>query len=207
MLTWTLPAVPPRAGVTAANYPNDSIALPTPQSTRAGTYWIAVQQLGATFMSPSWSWSLSAAPQSGSPAMFQNPGNGFAVGCTEWTPVTDCFGVADRSMAFALSGAATSTRPKFIKLSRNLRKGFARMTVSTKGPGTLSVSGRGLVSRTFPVGGGKVTFRVDPRKKVKRRLARRHYFQTRATIAYGSGTAAPASKSVALILLKGRRAD
>jgi hypothetical protein len=69
----------------------------------AGHYWVSVQ---ANQTSGEWAWD-SRTVQSGSPAAWQNPGNGFATGCTTWTPYESCTGASGRpDLMFALYGSS-----------------------------------------------------------------------------------------------------
>jgi hypothetical protein len=48
----------------------------------------------------------SRTQQHGSPAVWQNPGNGFGTGCTRWTPHQTCTGASGRpDLMFALHGS------------------------------------------------------------------------------------------------------
>ena len=52
-------------------------------------YWLSVQ-INMDFQPDgTWSWSLRDVV-AGAPAVWQNPGDGFMTGCTDWTPIAAC---------------------------------------------------------------------------------------------------------------------
>jgi hypothetical protein len=74
-------------------------------SLAAGHYWVSVQ---ANMSSGEWYWA-SRTQQSGSPAMWKNPGNGFGSGCTNWTRYQSCTGASGRpDFMFSLYGTSKS---------------------------------------------------------------------------------------------------
>ncbi|HMA35423.1 MAG TPA: S-layer homology domain-containing protein [Chloroflexia bacterium] len=74
----------------------------------AGTYWLAVQ---ATLGSGQWGWT-DRTLTSNNPAAWQNPGNGFATGCTTWGVRATCFGIGgEPDQVFRLLGTATILPP------------------------------------------------------------------------------------------------
>lgn len=65
----------------------------------AGTYWISVQ---AQQVNPLDGWGWATAPQTGSPAVWQNPLDGYGTGCTSWANMQGCYGTANPDFAFEL---------------------------------------------------------------------------------------------------------
>jgi hypothetical protein len=73
----------------------------------AGHYWVSVQA-NMSSSAGEWYWA-SRTKQSGSPAVWQNPGNGWGTGCTTWTPYETCTGASGRpDWMFALGGTSKS---------------------------------------------------------------------------------------------------
>ncbi len=66
-----------------------TITLPTACTLCPGTYWVAIQtnQSFGAFGQHFWS---NRTTQTGSEGTWRNPGNGFATGCTSFTPQTIC---------------------------------------------------------------------------------------------------------------------
>ncbi|MFZ2236088.1 MAG: hypothetical protein WAV67_06895, partial [Dokdonella sp.] len=79
----------PGTGATAAGG-TITVTLPTQCNLTAGTHWFSAQSNldfaagGQTF------WSNYPAPAVGADAVFRNPGDGFATGCTTFTSVVTC---------------------------------------------------------------------------------------------------------------------
>jgi len=69
---------------------------------KAGTYWVSVQANLAYKAGGEWGWEDNSV-QTGSEAHWQNPGNGFATGCTSWTDIETCLGYGPDLM-FDLKG-------------------------------------------------------------------------------------------------------
>lgn len=74
--------------------PSDSagsfqISLPTSCVVGPGRYWVAIQTNQAFGTNGQHFWS-NRTTQSNSPAVWRNPGDGFASGCTDWSPMTSC---------------------------------------------------------------------------------------------------------------------
>jgi hypothetical protein len=84
------------AGSFAINL-DDAIAL------KAGTYWVSVQaQMDFSGGAGEWGWEVNSV-QNGNPSAWQNPGDGFATGCTSWGTTESCLGEGPDLM-FALKG-------------------------------------------------------------------------------------------------------
>jgi hypothetical protein len=67
---------------------------------KEGTYWLSVQANLDFGAGGEWGWEGNSV-QTGNPYAFQNPGNGFATGCTTWG--SECLGYGPDFM-FALKG-------------------------------------------------------------------------------------------------------
>lgn len=75
---------------------------------RAGRYWVSVQATMAYAAGGEWAWETRSVVQGGSPAAWQNPGDGFSTGCTTYTNMASCI-VAGQGpdFMFALYGQTT----------------------------------------------------------------------------------------------------
>ncbi len=69
-----------------------AIKLKKPVSLDKGTYWISVQANMDGTVGGEWGWEASATDQAGKPAVWQNPGDAFATGCTKWSNMQTCLG-------------------------------------------------------------------------------------------------------------------
>lgn len=79
-----------------------TIMLPTKLKLKAGHYWVSVQANQNFATTGQWAWE-GRSTISNDQAEFQQPGNGYATGCTTWTANGTCFGVSDDLM-FDLKG-------------------------------------------------------------------------------------------------------
>jgi hypothetical protein len=69
------------------------IVLPPPGiRLKAGTYWLSVQA-NMDYKSGYWAWNSGTVTQgqSGNPAVWENPANGFHTGCRKFTVETQCW--------------------------------------------------------------------------------------------------------------------
>jgi len=57
----------------------------------SGTYWVSVQATMAFSAGGEWAWETRTV-QSGNAAVWQNPGDGFASGCTSYANMQNCIG-------------------------------------------------------------------------------------------------------------------
>jgi hypothetical protein len=66
------------------------VNLGTGKTLAKGTYWVSVQaNMDFGSNGNEWAWETRTV-QSGAPAMWKNPGDGFGTGCTTYTVVTTC---------------------------------------------------------------------------------------------------------------------
>jgi hypothetical protein len=83
---------------------NLAIALSTPVKLKAGHYWLSVQgktkEVGTV-----WMWNASKGFY-GSRAVIQNPGDGYELGCRDWTPIKDCVSAMPGDQMFELLGVS-----------------------------------------------------------------------------------------------------
>ena len=79
-----------------------SISLPAPCDLAQGTYWLSV--VPNMTWPPQFYWSLDANATIGAPGQWRNPGDGYASGCTAWSPTTAC-GFAETNYLFQVIGA------------------------------------------------------------------------------------------------------
>jgi hypothetical protein len=97
--------------VTATNGPNYAIPIAGAPTLTPGTYWLSVQQTGATYFSADWLWE-DRSTVSGNPAAFRNPGDGYGSGCTDWGVKATCLGAGtEPEQLFKLSGTSASYPP------------------------------------------------------------------------------------------------
>ena len=84
-----------------------SIALPSGCSLTAGTYWVGISVDFNFVTQGQFFWSTQSSG-SGSSAAWRNPGDGFALGCTNWDTFPNCTvaGGIEDALSFQLLGAA-----------------------------------------------------------------------------------------------------
>jgi hypothetical protein len=68
----------------------------------SGTYWVSVYA-DMDFFHGEWGW-VDRTVQSGHPAAFQQPGDGFSAGCPSWGNLVTCTGASAPDMVFDLRG-------------------------------------------------------------------------------------------------------
>jgi hypothetical protein len=85
------------------------VSLGSPIVLGAGTWWISVQSNQVSSTAGQWFWH-NRAVTSNAGAAWQNPGGGFAVGCTSWGRRGVCVpsGSADPDQVFRLSGTLST---------------------------------------------------------------------------------------------------
>lgn len=82
-----------------------AIVLPTPCLLPGGRYWVGIQTHQDLAVYGQHFWSVRGV-QSGAEGVWRNPGNGFATGCTDFRPQTQCGvgGGASPDMLFQIRG-------------------------------------------------------------------------------------------------------
>jgi hypothetical protein len=70
---------------------------------KAGKYWLSVVANMPFFMGGEWGWENQSTSE-GSSAVWRNPGDGFATGCTNWTRETVCIPNGQGDHMFTLRG-------------------------------------------------------------------------------------------------------
>jgi hypothetical protein len=96
------PAVVP----TTDNFGSFGIKLPSAVKLKKGKYWVSVQANMDFAIGGQWGWNGSTV-QNGAMAAWQNPGDGFATGCTTWTAESTCIPSGQGpDKAFSLIGKA-----------------------------------------------------------------------------------------------------
>jgi hypothetical protein len=204
-------------GIPAANGPNYSIPISGAPLLPPGTYWVSAQQAegnGDPIKFTDWSWT-NRTVQNGDPAAFRNPGNGYMTGCIDWGSLTPCSGPdAGPDVLFKLSGTSSpfppptgsstppSNRFTFGNLRRNRKKGTAKLTVVLPGPGTLKLTGRGLVQRVV-MATGTVRLLIKAKGKAQSKLSRTGTVKLKATIAFTPTGGSPSTRAKAIVLKKG----
>jgi hypothetical protein len=81
-----------------------SLVITVPKTTlKPGNYFVSVQGNMDFSVGGQWYWGIRTA-QAGSPAAWQNPGDGFASGCTTWGVMATCISQTSPDMLFRLEG-------------------------------------------------------------------------------------------------------
>src|SRR5690349_2582744 len=116
-------------------------------------------------------------------------------------------GIDDGPLAqFRLVLFPTANQVKIGKLIRNTRRGTALVPLTVKGPGTLTVAGRGIKTRTaFASGAGRVKIPVKPKRKLRKRLDSRQRARVPLRVGFvpgGDPPGDPSSKTRIIKLVK-----
>ena len=90
-----------RMGLAPTGGPSFTLSFPNVTFV-PGTYWLSVQAVQDCSTSGQWFWA-DRSVQSGNPSKWQNPGDGFATGCTTWQTSTSC-ATAGPDLLFRLNG-------------------------------------------------------------------------------------------------------
>ncbi len=209
--------------IATTGFPNFVIPLSGAPALTPGAYWVSVQDFasdnggGAT-----WAWQLRSV-QAGQLPVFRSPGLGGGA-CTDWSTFDCGGGPGGAGVVFRLDGIAspytppapaTPTTPsnKFdfggVKLDK--AKGTATLSVDVPGPGTLSLSGKGVVGQRLArharvsaarkVGkAGTVKLTVKAKGKAKRKLNSTGKAKVKAKVTFTptGGTAKTERKSITL---------
>jgi len=95
-------------GVVGADNGTGSFAITLPTATKllSGKYWVSVQANMDFGVGGEWGWETRTL-QHKNPAAWQNPGDGFATGCTTWGNMQTCIGPLGEGpdFMFALQGS------------------------------------------------------------------------------------------------------
>jgi hypothetical protein len=84
------------------------ITFATPVTLPAGTYWVSIQARLDFTPGGEWGWN-NRSVGSNSPAAFQNPGDGFATGCTTWGARNVCLvGDTVPDQMFRINGTSST---------------------------------------------------------------------------------------------------
>jgi len=86
-----------------------SILLPAPCAMPEGRAWMSVQAVAPSMPNGQWFW-FEESVQRFAAAVWQNPGDGFATGCTTFMPATSC-GASQPDFSFLLRGMVLSDIP------------------------------------------------------------------------------------------------
>jgi hypothetical protein len=106
-------------------------------------------------------------------------------------------------------GPATKEEPKssidfsFGKLTRNKRKGTARLAVILPGPGRLSLKGKGIVAKQLSIQkAGTAMLPIKVKGRAKRRLLAKGRAKLKASITFSPSGDGPIVKTRAIKLIK-----
>jgi hypothetical protein len=104
---------------------------------------------------------------------------------------------------FRLIIKPSSNRVKLGKLIRNTRRGTALLPLTVKGPGTLTVSGRGVKARTAAAAAaGKVRIPIRPTGRLRKRLDARQRARVGITVGFSPGGDPPGDSSAKRRIIK-----
>jgi hypothetical protein len=199
-----------QTGIAASGSPNYSVPINAPKLS-SGTYWVSIQQAGATYMQPGWYWSERSA-QSGSGAAVMTPGGLTTASCTDWTNKRLCVPAdLNPDQIFSLIGDASSDPVGIAGLTRNTRRGTAVLRVKVPGPGELKLAGRDVVHQSRldrPAArsvdaAGIYRLLIAARGRAKAKLNRRGKAKVLAAVVYTSPGASPSSRTRKIVLRKG----
>jgi hypothetical protein len=98
----------PAAAYTDSGFGSFNVTLPSTAKLKAGKYFVSVQSNQDFAVAGQWGWEIRSV-QSGSPAAWQNPGDGFGTGCTTWGSLSTCLGYGPDFM-FRLMGKAKAVQ-------------------------------------------------------------------------------------------------
>jgi hypothetical protein len=162
-----------RSGITASNGPDYAIPLSGVPLLIPGTYWVSVQQRAELGY---WAWTTRTV-QTGNLAMSRVLP--FMGGLQPWLPRRDRWMGTDPDQIFTLSGTSSPYPPppsNIITLGKpklNRKQGTAKLPVTVPGPGTLTLTGEGVVKQTkTPPAAATVKLLVKSKGKKKRTLNR-----------------------------------
>ena len=98
----------------------------------------------------------------------------------------------------------TSNQLKLGKVQRSKRKGTAALFVNVPGPGTLSMSGKGVKRQTSPglSQAGNVKLLVKPKGKLRKRLGSRRSAKTRVRVTFTPGGDPPGDPATSVRKIK-----
>jgi len=170
-----------------------------------GRYWISVQGSGQY----PWQWATTpAGPVYGSPAMWQNPGNGFSEqGCPSWRTLTEC-DLTDPSVGtdliYDLTGGIADSRFTIDDLSSRGRR--VTLHASFPSAGSLALSGKGVKRDVVRVVAGHRNVRVGLDGSIDRALDRGDTARVRLTGKFVADGGVPYARHASVTLRPKRRA-
>ena len=208
-------------GIAASSQPNYSIPVTGAPDLTPGTYWVSVQQAGSMLGATQWFWNERSV-QSGSPAVIRAPGGHVSPACTGWVTLVTCFSGGPPDMLFKLSGTAAPYPPppplpsNLLTLGKpklNKKKGTATQPVTVPGPGVLTLTGKGVVTRRparasasrAVSAAGTVNLLVKPKGKAKRKLNSTGRAKVKVTITFVPTGGSPNAQTKTIKLKKSLR--
>lgn len=100
-----------KPGAVVADYPEVTggddglgsfkLKLPTPAKLKPGSYWVSVQANMDMFAGGQWAWQQRSLVN-GTPAKWQNPGNGSMSNCVRFRGLDTCLNVGKTDLMFSL---------------------------------------------------------------------------------------------------------
>ena len=159
-----------QVGITPTNAPDFVVPLTGVPSLAAGTYWITVQlaDAGASY----WSWGTNTV-QRGNPATWWTNTSSPSCPAGAWAARMTCWTGTNPDQVFTLKGTdlTPSNDLALGKPERNTDKGTASLPATVPGPGSITLSGKGVVRRAgATLAAGTVHLKVKAKGAAKRTL-------------------------------------
>jgi hypothetical protein len=177
---------------TSANC-DPTFALANAPRLEPGRYWISLQIQGAY----AWRWAVTPPElASGSPAVWQNPGDGFGTGCTTYTPLIDCDSFIDpatsgRDMMFRLNGDLIDSRFTVQGFESTGNRIFLRAVFPD--PGKAKIKGKKIKKTSKAVNAGSTKLRIKLTKGAKRKLQQGKKVKASANVTFTATGGVPFS--------------
>ena len=155
--------------------------LEPPVRLEPGNYWVSIQESGFV-----WRWLVTPpGPPLGAAAVWENPGGGLEVGCTEWSPIVDCRWTSAEQgtdLWYQLLGELADSKFSLGRFSRT--GGQVTVAGSFGSSGQLRVTGDGIQDTSKQILAGNREVDLELTSGVKRRLARGDRAQIRVKAVY-----------------------
>jgi hypothetical protein len=187
--------------------PNFALPVSGAPALPPGHYWVSVQAILDLVPGGLWFWRERTA-QSGDPAVWENPADGFGTGCTTFKRLNDCAAVPQfPDLAFRLNGSigspavpppppeppepppddgAPAGEFSLGKVKKNTKKGTAKLTVNVPAPGQLALAKNKKVKGTEKTAdaAGKEKLPIKPKGKAKKKLNQTGKAKVNAKVTY-----------------------
>jgi hypothetical protein len=155
-----------------------TINLPTSCTLGSGTYWLAIQ-VSQNFNPNGQRFWATRSLQSNSRAVWRNPGNGFGLGCTNWSSA--CFDPATPDLLFELQGSLGSADPVIVPVAVARAQGSANFRSVIANVSNAAGAGSVVVTAAAVSGSGVVISRIQNNNGVISALIRASCSATTST--------------------------